>query len=643
MNAINRAHPIVAPNFSQSSPQATPLDEISRKALQILQAPSNSENREEVIRHFAAITPNQLQQVLDAVFQKFTEGLSNSDDFCYAINQLAEMLSLEKLQLAIPSQNQAPKDALKIAKDMFEEALYYLNKTDCKIPSSIHTTLSILCDSAIAIIENILSSFGIAQLFKPAENDIHAEVKGQKIMMLMSLFSLLSTSLLPLLGEALAGMIIGGSLLFISTLSIIFPYLRPAPLMLPKGENWSRQMQLGELLAPDGRKDTLDRIANALITNVNGRNHPLLLGKAGIGKTETVKAFVKAIERGDYPELKGKQVFYFNTADLVNNAEMFGNGNKILEKISEAMGSHRKNIILIFDEIHLACQKKENNGIGDQLKTMLQSGIFPNVIGITTHEEFYRDIFSNNEAFADRFETIPIDNTNQSETLEILNSTLLRQAPHAILAEGAFQHLLEKTAKVFSKGAPQPGTALKILTKCIQRTAKSQKSPLEIKIEKIYAKIRSLYSQGAVAKFSTKLSTAEKKRRQEIHDLQEKLKPLEVQLRNEKVKHANFFKTRDKLSELKSTMFRIAVKASSLQPNALSPKDKSELAALLMLRYFLTPQMEAHVIKQSEELGIQTVVDSTLINAVIREKQENDKKAKLARELGKEQIKEKQS
>ena len=279
-------------------------------------------------------------------------------------------------------------------------------------------------------------------------------MKGQKVMMLIGLFSLLSAVLIPILGPALGGMIVGGALLGIAALSLIYPYFRPAPTFLPLAQNWSQLYEKGELPVVSGRKESIDEIAATLIGGKGVKMHPMLIGKSGVGKTETAKAFVEAIARGDYPALAGKQVFYFNTADIVNNKEMFGSGNKILSQLSKAVGAHRENMIFIFDEIHLACQDRETSVIADQLKTMLDPGNndgFPYVIGITTEEEFARDIYQRHSAFARRFHRIPIASTSPEETAEILGSSALRNGAHLILEKGALKSLVEKTEKAFEK------------------------------------------------------------------------------------------------------------------------------------------------------------------------------------------------
>jgi ATP-dependent Clp protease ATP-binding subunit ClpA len=460
-----------------------------------------------------------------------------------------------------------------------------------------------------------------------------------RIMMLTSLFSILSATMLPLLGAALGGAIIGGVFLVFAVLSIIYPYLRPMPSRLPQGDNWTKKYREGNLQAMPGRKVILDEIAQGLSTSSNIKTHPLLIGQSGVGKTETVKSFVAAIERGDYPELKGKSVFYFNTADLVNCSERFGEGNKILTKIKKEIGRNRKNVILVFDEIHLACQKKEGSDIGQQLKTLLDPGSdnFPYVIGMTTEEEFYRDIFKNNPAFARRFKRITIDNTNTSETLEILNHTLLQQAPKSLVKEGALHHLLDKSRTHFPQ-SPQPAAALKILARCIQKTAESQHSPLEKRVEEVRKKILSLHGDAVACQGLSLLPYKNTEKREEIGKLEKELQNLVCELVKEQNRLKAFYKARDRLAQTKAAAFASVLKVSALPQRSLGYRDKRTAGAFLLLSHYLAPALEAWIHDEGEKLGVKTLIDPPLIDNVIAEEIDNEARVAKLVEQGKQNL-----
>ncbi len=302
-------------------------------------------NKTEWKRNISALSNEQLKEVLDIV----TRRIACLDNPIKTMEQLAEIIPLQQLQKAIQIEHPLHIDALQTAKEMLSEALQVLQAGDERPSLTLRLRLSAALNSLISMIESILSGFGIAEFFKPADSPLEASWKSQQIMMLLQF----STLLVTIIGTVVGSAPIGWTLASIAGLSLIYPYIRPAPSHLFKGINWTKQYNQGELLVSQGRKKSLDEVAHALLASTKVKTHPLLIGRSGVGKTETMKAFVQAIERGDYPELRGKQVFYFNTADLVKSSEMFQSENKALSKISEEIGRHRNNIILVFDEIHL--------------------------------------------------------------------------------------------------------------------------------------------------------------------------------------------------------------------------------------------------------------------------------------------------
>lgn len=577
----------------------------------------------EKITHLSA---NDLKQVLDAYFEELCQQVQ-SLDYNQELHQLAEIVPLKDLQNAVKTRYPKHVDALKEAKKMLQKAKCFFEMTECAQSSTLEAKFFAFLDVLMTVVEVLVFAFGMGDFFTPSEDEYDAAQKAQKIFMLVSSYSFLASLFIPILGAATGGLIIGGFLLLTTTLSLVWPNIKPMPFNLPKSENWTKQYHHGNLSALDGREDSINKIASAIIDG----EKPMLLGKSGVGKTETIKAFVKAVERGDYEELKGKKVFYINVADLVNDNDIWS-GKGVLKKISEAMGRHRDNIILVLDETHLACQKRETAVLGDQLKTLLDKGYekFPHVISITTEEEFYRDIYSNNYAFARRFKRIIIADTNEKETLDILNNAILQQAPHALVDEGALKYLLTKSSNV--SNPVQPAAALRILTECIKRTEEIQKSPKEMKKEQIERDIKSIHAQGAVGQGDSLLSYEDKNEGESKIDAFEKvLESLsKSDIETEKKNLKNLSRSKEILARVKTDTFRTAMHVSNFQNENLTDKDKSQLAEFMLRSHFLAPVMKKHVIEQAEKLNVKMVINQSLINEVIKEEQENDKKAQEA-------------
>ncbi|MBI3901097.1 MAG: AAA family ATPase, partial [Chlamydiia bacterium] len=388
-----------------------------------------------LVNKLKLIDPVELTRVLKYFFMEMVQEDRITDPVKF-LDRLATVIPLAKMQEAVKDD---VENALKEAKGMFEEARLYLQMTHGNTSSSIRVHILSVLNGIISVIESIITAFGIGDFFKPAESDLQADFKSQKIMMLLHLFGMITAMILPLLGASTGGLIIGGTLLGIAALSAIWPLIKPRTIHLPaNAENWTQYVQKRGFVA-QGRKESLDEIANIIKMN----RHAILVGPSRVGKSLTAKAFAQAVERGDYPELKGKVVFRINTTDLVGQTASFlGGGNDILNKISAAMGRHRNDIILVLDEIHMAC--KNNEKLADQLKTFLdEDGEFPHVIGITTEEEYDKHVKDNN-AFSLRFDRVDIKNTSQDETLKILGDTLLRNRSKPLMKEGALNQIYAK-------------------------------------------------------------------------------------------------------------------------------------------------------------------------------------------------------
>ncbi len=499
------------------------LPELTQASLDILESIKNSTNS--IFKNETVLTKElkktdslQLTAILTKYFDEMVEkGLDK--DPVEVLDRIASLMPFDKLQDTLKGQIDSLLDE---AQDMIEAAKYYYDATKSTSPAW-HVRLTEFFEGFISALEGLISAFGIADFFKPAESEIHADIKSQRIMILMSLFNMI-VGLISLFEATTAGLYIGIAFLLIGALSLVWNYIKPMPNYLPgDSENWTRQIQKRGCNA-EGRKETLDQIANILKMN----RHVLLTGPSRVGKTLTALAFTQAIERGDYPELKGKKVFRINTADIIGDdgGPAVFTGGSVLKRISEAMGNHREDIILVLDEIHNACRK--HCRLADQLKTFLdEAGEFPHVIGITTDEEYNKQV-KNNTAFSLRFDRVEIKNTRDDETLKILSDTLLKSSFKPVVDEESLLYIYEKSIGEKDAPEPQPSASIKLLKRCIHKTGKTQKSATEKKISEIAGKIDSLRAQAVATRGRKRGISAE------IRKLEIQLNEFKVTFENEK-------------------------------------------------------------------------------------------------------------
>lgn len=554
--------------------------------------PQSSEEKE--------ISAQELQNSLKGYFKSIVSEM-NVKDPLKTVEKLAKDISFDKLETAVYGDE---KKALESAKQKFHEAKYYLKHTDKTVSISLKARLSDVLDALIAFVESVLSSFGIANFFTPSSTEFQKTEKFQKIMMLVSFFSMSTAILLPLLGVTVAGPIIAGSMLLIALLSIIYPKIAPCPSSLPaNAKNWTKECQQGKFERKSmmtGRKVILDEMAATLSSHQKGkpRRHVLLTGESRVGKTDTAKAFVQAVERGEYPELKGKKVFYLNTPHLCKKGD-FLEGKDPLEQISEAMGRNRDSIILVLDEVHVAFQGDKNKLLGQKLKSMLDTdGELPYVIGITTSDEFKNNVESD-AAFVNRFKSITIESTSPEMTQEIVTQDLLASDPAVIIEPDAIAAMIDKTSC-----NPQPYSSLLLMQECVKRTGEQQISITSQEIQQREQKKELLASRAVLGNNSENIS-------EKIEILEQEISQYKEQAANEAKELQHMFQNKALLAKAKTRAYKTIAKVSRVEK--LSKRSKRRLNEQMLIQHFLQPALEEFLREEGAKKGVQTVIDKELV------------------------------
>ena len=168
-----------------------------------------------------------------AGLQKRLKAIAQEGDVLKAIHQLAEAIPFEKLQAFVTNKHPTHKNALESAQRMVRQARSYLALRERASPS-MRATLNTIFDTLIAILDSVFNAFGVADFFELAESKIEGEFKFQKIMMLISLFTLLTATLLPILGVTTGASIVGGTLLAIALSASYGPISALSPPVLPR-------------------------------------------------------------------------------------------------------------------------------------------------------------------------------------------------------------------------------------------------------------------------------------------------------------------------------------------------------------------------------------------------------------------------
>ncbi len=459
---------------------------------------------------------------------------------------------------------------------LLQEAHYYLERTELSSSVPIKTRLTISLNKLSTILENILEVLGIADCFKSAEGALHTDYKAQKLMLLVSLFILLSGTLLPLLGVTKGGAIVGGLFLGIILLSLIYPYIKPAPSELPQAENLTYKFLLGTL--PIWIKGGILEKRVHEIGSILARGDykfPLLKGSPLL-TTQLVYKFVEAVAQGALPALKGCNVFHIHVADLTHTSDISGGANTVLERIKRKMGGHADKCILILDGMEAVCQ---GGNLADLITANLH-GNFPYVIGMTTEEGHTK--LGEKAPLMSHFDLVDIQNIDIPEKKRVLVDYLLKKAPHLLweqpAMEGLTQHPLDQ--------------ALHLLAAHIEKMGPTQKTRAQLALEQLHLEEENAIVNRIISPDTATLQTREEKG----VDESQRIKKL--------------FLIQRQLHPIRSIAYKIILKREKA-----SDQERREA---WLLYHFVLPAIREYLKKEGEALGIHTIIDSIAVEMLKR-------------------------
>jgi hypothetical protein len=195
-------------------------------------------------------------------------------------------------------------------------------------------------------------------------------------------------------------------------------------------------------------------------------NNPILVGKAGVGKTAVVEGLAHLIMKKEVPAMfRDKRIIALNLNAMVSGTKYRGEFESRIEGLVQEVKSNVGRIIVFIDEIHTLLgmgSTEGSTGAENILKPSLARGEFP-CIGATTSEE-YRKYIEPDKALARRFQTVPISEPDRTQSQDILKGIKSVYENHYSLeiTDQALAACVEMAARFL----PQecfPGKAIRIL------------------------------------------------------------------------------------------------------------------------------------------------------------------------------------
>ena len=205
-------------------------------------------------------------------------------------------------------------------------------------------------------------------------------------------------------------------------------------------ENYQSLSKYAKNLIDDARKGKLDPVIGRdeeirrvlQILSRRTKNNPILIGEPGTGKTAIVEGLAERIVKGDVPEnLKDKKLYSLDMGALVAGAKYKGEFEERLKAVIKEVTAADGDIILFIDEIHTLVGAGGGDGAMDAaniLKPALARGEL-RAIGATTLNE-YQKYFEKDKALERRFQTVTIDEPDETDAISILRGLKERYENH---------------------------------------------------------------------------------------------------------------------------------------------------------------------------------------------------------------------
>ncbi|WP_327290436.1 ATP-dependent Clp protease ATP-binding subunit [Streptomyces sp. NBC_01198] len=183
-----------------------------------------------------------------------------------------------------------------------------------------------------------------------------------------------------------------------------------------------------------GRAEEIEQTIEVL--SRRGKNNPVLIGDAGVGKTAIVEGLAQRIADGDVPDiLAGRRVLALDLSGLVAGTRYRGDFEERLTNVIDEIRADSDRLVVFIDELHTVVGAGGGGGGGEGgsmdaaniLKPALARGEL-HIIGATTLEEYRR--IEKDAALARRFQPILVPEPTTTDAIEILRGLRDRYEAH---------------------------------------------------------------------------------------------------------------------------------------------------------------------------------------------------------------------
>ncbi|MDG9717696.1 ATP-dependent Clp protease ATP-binding subunit [Streptomyces sp. DH24] len=210
------------------------------------------------------------------------------------------------------------------------------------------------------------------------------------------------------------------------------PRLTSTPTLDKYGRDLTELAREGRIDPVIGREKEIEQTVEVL--SRRGKNNPVLIGDAGVGKTAVVEGLAQRIADGDVPDvLAGRRVVTLDLTGVVAGTRYRGDFEERMNTIVGEISENSDRLIIFIDELHTvvgAGGGGEGGGsmdAGNILKPALARGEL-HIVGATTLEEYRR--IEKDAALARRFQPILVPEPTTADAIEILRGLADRYEAH---------------------------------------------------------------------------------------------------------------------------------------------------------------------------------------------------------------------